>query len=295
MTLERSRIIVFLLVAFGFTWGIDAVIWATGGLAGAEIADGIPLSLPLITVSMFGPALGNVVARIATREGWEDLRLRFTGPPRAWLVVWPGMVAAALVGVVVYFAVFPGQFDASMPALAEQLEATGVEPPIGPEVLGVIQIAAAILFAPFINAIPALGEEFGWRGYLQWKLRPLGWHPMLGWMGLIWGAWHWPLIALGYNYGSDYPGFPWLGMAAFVVFTTSVGAVLAWATERTGSCLPAALGHGVVNAVAGIGVLFAAGDTLPLLGPAVVGLVAGLGFVVLAVVVARAVPVPAEA
>jgi hypothetical protein len=82
-------------------------------------------------------------------------------------------------------------------------------------------------------------------------------------------------------------------MAAFLVFSTSVGAILAWATERTGSCLPAAFGHGVVNAVAGVGVLFAASNDTPLLGPAVVGVVAGVGFVALAILVARKEPVPA--
>lgn len=296
MILDRRRILVFLLVTFGFTWGIDAVIWATGGLAGDEIAPGIPLSLPLLTVSMFGPAIGNVVTRLVTREGWEDLRLGFSGPGIAWLVVWPGMVVAALVGAAAYFAVFPGQFDASMPVLSDQLESTGVDLPVAAEVIGLIQIATAVLIAPFINAIPAFGEEFGWRGYLQWKLRPLGWFPMLGWMGVIWGVWHWPLIAMGYEYGDAYPGFPWLGMLVFLVFTASVGAILAWAAERTDSCLPAALGHGVVNGVAALGVLFAAGESAsPLLGPAAVGLVAGVGFVLLAVLVARAQPRAADA
>lgn len=292
---DRTRVIVYLVVAFGFSWGVAAVVWATGGLAGTEIAPGIPLSLPLITVSMFGPALGNVVARITTKEGWDDLRLRFSGPGVVWLVVWPGFVLAAVVGVVAYFALFPGQFDPSMPALTDQLAETGVDLPVGPGALAVIQLVAASLIAPFVNAIPAFGEEFGWRGYLQWKLRPLGWYRMLGWMGLIWGVWHFPLIALGYNYGDAYPGFPWLGMAVFLVFTTAVGSVLAWAAERTGSCLPAAFGHGVVNAVAGLGALYAVGNDLPLLGPAVVGLVAGVGFVLLAVLVARKEPVPAEA
>ena len=39
------------------------MIRATGGLAGTEIAEGIPVSLPLLTVSMSGPAPGNVAAR----------------------------------------------------------------------------------------------------------------------------------------------------------------------------------------------------------------------------------------
>lgn len=297
--IDTRRVTVFLAVTFVFTWGIHALIWATGGLAGDEIVAGVPLSLPLILVSMFGPAVGNIVTRLVTREGWEDLRLGFSGPVRAWLVVWPGIVVAAVVGAVAYFAAFPGDFDPSMPLLQEQLDEAADqarrELPLPVGVLAALQVVAAIVFAPFVNTIPAFGEEFGWRGYLQWKLRPLGWRPMVLWMGLIWGVWHWPLIALGYNYGTGYPGAPWTGMAVFVVFTTAVGAVLAWATESTDSVWPAAFGHGVVNAIAGLGALFAVGGVAPLLGPTSVGLLGGLGFVVLALVVARRPPVRAIA
>ena len=35
-------------------------------------------------------------------------------------------------------------------------------------------IAIAILISPVVNALATFGEEFGWRGYLQPKLLPLG-------------------------------------------------------------------------------------------------------------------------
>ena len=290
--LEWRRITIFLVATFTFTWGLHGVIWATGGLEGRMIIEGLPLSLPLLLVSMFGPSFGNFVARIATKEGWDDLRLGFHGPARAWLVAWPGIIAAAFVGAAIYFLVFPGQFDPTMSAFASTIEdaADGTELPLSPQVIAIVQVVTAVLFAPMFNAIPAFGEEFGWRGYLQWKLRPLGWLPMILWTGVIWGVWHWPLIAMGYNYGEGYWGAPLTGMLAFLVFTTAVGAVLAWVTETTGSMLPAALGHGAVNGIAGIGVLFAVGNDQPLLGPASVGLVAGLGFVGLALLVARRAP-----
>ena len=31
-------------------------------------------------------------------------------------------------------------------------------------------------------------------------------------MGIVWGLWHAPIIAMGHNYGTDYLGAPWLGM-----------------------------------------------------------------------------------
>lgn len=287
--LEWRRISIFLVATFAFTWSLHGVIWATGGLEGRMIIEGLPLSLPLLLVSMFGPSFGNFVARIATKEGWDDLRLGFNGPAKAWLVAWPGIVALAFAGAGVYFLAFPDQFDPTMSSFAATIEeaADGTELPFDPQVLAIVQVVTAVLFAPMFNAIPAFGEEFGWRGYLQWKLRPLGWRPMLLWTGVIWGIWHWPIVAMGYNYGDGYWGFPVTGMLAFVVFTTAVGTLLAWVTEVTGSMIPAALGHGAVNGIAAVGLLFAVGNDQPLLGPAAVGLVAGIGYVAAAARLSR--------
>ncbi len=285
--MDRRRILIFLAVAFGFTWALDLAIWLTGGLADSrELVPGITVALPLLTLSMFGPAVAVFVTRWVTKEGWEDHRARFNGPVWPWVAMLVGPSVLAVVGTVAYFVVFPDQFDASMPVLAEQLaeaeEATGQAVPIPAELLGIIQIAAAFTIAPLINAIPAFGEEFGWRGYLQWKLRPLGWTRMLLATNVIWSIWHWPVIAMGHNYGFDYPGAPWTGFLGMTVFTLAVGAILGWSAERTGSALPAALGHGAINATAAIGFLFLASGAAPssLLGPAATGLVGGIGMIV---------------
>jgi membrane protease YdiL (CAAX protease family) len=285
--MDRRRIIIFLAVAFGFTWSIDLIIWLTGGLVDSpEIVSGLTLAFPLLTLSMFGPAIAVFVTRWVTKEGWEQHRARFHGPAWAWVAMLLGPSILVIGGTVAYFLVFPDQFDASMPVIAEQLaeaeETTGQAVPIPAELLGIIQIAAAFTIAPLINAIPAFGEEFGWRGYLQWKLRPLGWTRMLLATNVIWSIWHWPVIAMGHNYGFDYPGAPWAGFVAMTVFTLAVGAILGWSAERTGSALPAALGHGAINATAAIGFLFLATGAEPgsLLGPAATGLVGGIGLVV---------------
>ena len=285
--MDRRRITIFLAVAFGFTWSIDLVIWLTGGLVDTpELVGGLTLALPLLTVSMFGPAIAVFVTRWITKEGWADHRARFRGPVWPWVAMFLGPSVLAVVGTIAYFLAFGEQFDSSMPLLAEQLaeaeEATGQAVPVPAELLGIIQIAAAFTIAPLINAIPAFGEEFGWRGYLQWKLRPLGWARMLLATNVIWSIWHWPVIWMGHNYGLDYPGAPWLGFLAMTVFTLAVGPILAWSAERTGSALPAALGHGAINAVAGIGFLFLASGAEPdaLLGPAATGLVGAVGFIV---------------
>ena len=72
--------------------------------------------------------------------------------------------------------------------------------------------------------------------------------------GTIWGVWHAPVILMGYNY----PHHPNLvGVAAFTVWCILVGFFLGWLRLKSKSVLPAALGHGAVNAYIGFGLLIA--------------------------------------
>jgi hypothetical protein len=95
-------------------------------------------------------------------------------------------------------------------------------------------------------------------------------------MGVIWGLWHWPILALGYNYGFEYSGAPWLGMLVFIWFTTTFGTILGWLTIRGGSVWPAVIGHGALNGIAALPALFILGEPNPLLGPLAHGLIAGI-------------------
>ncbi|MEQ3657033.1 MAG: CPBP family intramembrane glutamic endopeptidase [Dokdonia sp.] len=64
-------------------------------------------------------------------------------------------------------------------------------------------LIAALLYSLFFG----LGEEYGWRGYLQKEWAPH--HSLLGYaaIGIVWGFWHLPAILLGHNY----PEYPMLG------------------------------------------------------------------------------------
>ncbi|MER3459512.1 MAG: CPBP family intramembrane metalloprotease domain-containing protein, partial [Chloroflexota bacterium] len=96
-------------------------------------------------------------------------------------------------------------------------------PEVSPWLAVIAGAVQAILLAPLLNALPVFGEEFGWRAYLQPKLLPLGGRKAMLLMGLIWGVWHWPVVAMGYNFGLDYVGAPWLGMLLMVWFTLAFG------------------------------------------------------------------------
>jgi membrane protease YdiL (CAAX protease family) len=276
--LERRRIGVFLLVAFGVSWATALAIWATGGLVDSpELTDGITLATVLLpTGYMFGPAVGNVAARLTTGEGWDRHRCypEFEGTMWTYAAACLAPAGLTIVGAGLYFAVFPTQFDPTMAAFRDQLASMGVG--MDPWLLAAIQIVAALTVAPIINGLIAFGEEFGWRAYLLPKLTPLGSRSAVVLSGVIWGVWHWPILAMGYNYGFDYPGFPWTGMLAFLAFTVGAGTFLSALTVREGSVWPASIGHGAINAIAGVALLFVAGQPESLLGPTPVGLLAAL-------------------
>jgi membrane protease YdiL (CAAX protease family) len=228
---------------------------------------------------MPAPALAHLLTRWITREGWHDLWLRphlKAGWP-AWLIAWflPGVLVIS--GAALFFLIFPQYFDPAfgpVQALLDKAAALGRTLPFGKTAIIVLQTFQAFALAPILNALPTLGEEFGWRAYLQPKLLPLGWRRALILTGAIWGVWHWPILAMGYNYGLKYAGAPWLGMVEFVGFTILFGIILGWLTLRGQSVWPAVIGHGALNGIAALPALFLTGEPNPLIGPLVFGLVA---------------------
>lgn len=119
------------------------------------------------------------------------------------------------------------------------------------QVLVLTQLAMAFGIAPVLNAIPTLGEELGWRGYLLPRLLPLGQWPALLISGAIWGLWHAPVILMGYNY----PQHPQLGVLIMIGFCMVWGILFGWLRLSTGSVWPAMLAHGAMNGIARITVL----------------------------------------
>lgn len=99
-----------------------------------------------------------------------------------------------------------------------------------------------------INTFFALGEEIGWRGFLQQELAHLGiWKTGLL-IGFIWGLWHAPIVIQGYNF----PQNPLLGVGMMAIATTPLGLIMSFFVIRSRSVMSAGFFHGVFNAVAGL-------------------------------------------
>jgi membrane protease YdiL (CAAX protease family) len=126
-------------------------------------------------------------------------------------------------------------------------------PGFSPDTFMILAAMQSVLLAPFLAIVISFGEEYGWRGYLQSELFKMGRVRGVVLLGVIWGAWHWPIILMGFNY----PGHPLLGVLLMTLYTTGLAVVLGYAVLRSGSVLLSAYLHGlnnqVVNFIAAMG------------------------------------------
>ena len=282
---DTRRLIIFLLFAFGIAWAVGLIIALTGGLANSpQIIPALRLtraSLLLATGYMWAPALAHILTRVVTSEGWGDtwLRPRIRRGWPYWLIAWVTPAVLTILGGALFFVVLPRYYDPTLGALRGLMGPRAAQV----NVWGVVaaQVVSAIAISPVVNGLFTFGEEFGWRAYLLPKLMPLGWRKATLLLGIIWGAWHWPVIAMGYEYGFSYPAFPWLGFLTFLWFTVPAAVFLAWVTLRSRSVWPAVIGHGAINGIAALPALFAQGQPSPLLGPLPVGLLGGAVYMLL--------------
>lgn len=290
-SIQKRRVILFVVITFVIAWVYALIIYATGGLSGGPtVIPTLNMSLSTILLAvgvMTAPALGNIITRIITHEGKQDLWLKPFTNKRAgwfWLAGWLMPAVLVLLGMVVFFVVFPNYYDINRQALKElaAIQKTGIS--LSPNFLLVITLVQALLLAPILNALFTFGEEFGWRAYLLPKLLPLGGRKAALISGAIWGVWHAPIIAMGHNYGLDYAGYPWLGIGMMTLFCILFGVFMAWITLKEGSVWPAVVAHAVLNGVAAYPAILTLGKPSPILGPMIIGVVAGIPLLLLALV-----------
>ena len=242
----------------------------------------------VMAVMMFAPLLGVLLSGAGLPGmGWKP---RFKGNGKFLVAAWLLPMLLTVVGAALYFLVFPGHFDLSGsyitaivgPEALEQLEAQGLTYPL----YLLVSAVASTTYAPLINMFFAVGEEAGWRGFLYPQLKAR-FGKRKGWLigGVIWAVWHWPAIWLiGYEYGTDYVGFPVVGMLLFCLIAFSLGVLCDWLYEKTGCIWIPSLFHGAVNASGALPLtacITGTGSAI-LLGPAPVGLIAGLPSILLA-------------
>lgn len=287
--LETKRIYIYIGTTFALTWIYClAVIYP---MMRGEALSAVPAVMTqfLVAAAMFFPAIGVLITRLITKEGFKNawIRPNIKGNVKTYLLAYFGPGILTILGTLLYFMIFRGSFDPECGYMKLTLEAAGTPVEALPMPLSsvlLIQGVQALTIGPIMNFVTCFGEEWGWRGYLLPKMsEKISLIPMLLMNGVIWGLWHAPLTAVGHNYGMGYPGFPFTGILAMCLFCIVMGVFLSYVSLKTKSCIPAVLGHGAINSFAAIGIYFTKDGGNPFVGPAPTGVIGMIPFAVVAV------------
>jgi membrane protease YdiL (CAAX protease family) len=170
----------------------------------------------------FAPAIAAVVVRRwVTKEGFADLGLR----PRA-RDIWPWLALALL-----------------WPLLAMPLAvaAAGIVGAGSPDLARVDAVSLVLWAGASVLAAPVfLGEELGWRGYLQTRIFPE--RPLVAALatGVVWAVWHYPLWLTVLE-------LPLWTLALMTVSLIVASVFFGWVQQRSGSVWTPAVGHSTNN------------------------------------------------
>ena len=218
MTSDRTQAWVFSVLVLAISWGFEAYIIANGGVRSFG---------PLwIVALMCIPGLLSVVLRIVLRSGYGDIGIR-VGSGRFYFYALAIPLSAAVLVVLA-----SSVLDIRTLVLASLAE--------------LVQVGSVLLTILALGLIGAFGEELGWRGFLLPKLMSGGVrHPYLV-CGIVWAAWHLPLIAFG---GSYETGNPWLMAAIYAFGIIAMSFVFSELRVRSGSVWVAAIAHAAHNFV----------------------------------------------
>ncbi len=220
----------FLLLVAIYALGALGVWLAPGAGTTLLVAASVPQVLAflgLLVLIVLHPAAG--------REAMARVGLIW-GNWRYWLLFGLAFVAYYVLQVAL---------NASFGLGPANLAPVVLPPGFTPEAFLIVGGVQSVLLAPILAIAIAFGEEYGWRGYLQSELLKLGRVRGVLLVGVIWGAWHWPLILMGFNY----PGHPLLGVVLMTLYTTDLAVVLGYAVLESGSVLLAAYLHALNDQV----------------------------------------------
>ena len=153
-----------------------------------------------------------------------------------------------------------GNFSFSDAAIRARLpHVPGVSSALDPSTLPpawlllVIALVSGIIGGFSFNAIAALGEEVGWRGWWASQRQGQNFWVNAVVIGTIWALWHLPINMVGYNY----PGVNRVAACSmFVVYCICAGSLLLELRNRSHSIYPAAVAHSTINGLVGICALF---------------------------------------
>lgn len=222
---DTNKATIFTLLVLLMALGAALVIGALGitsGFAGVAIYMGTPAEAALIMLL--------VVTRDGfSREGWKSLGLHRLGLKAWWIPLLLPLGVSVVATAVVW----------ATPLASFVVPERGM----GTTMLG---FAITVVLATLTLS---LGEELGWRGYLLPRLLGVGGTRALVLVGLIWAAWHVPLIFLTPLYHAN--GNRLLVLCLFVGTIVAGSFLFGYLRIWTGSVWPASIAHSAHNAAWG--------------------------------------------
>lgn len=242
MNKDLKRLLIYLALSFcmTFLWFFIAVPRGeTWNSMGTELQS-------FVSLGMMFPIIAHVLTRWITKEGFKlsgenSMRLGISFKNKKWIFY--------LIALILPWIYFEMAYAFSLLFIKEAFDPKAYEVMgISKEILCILPLDFIVLGA--IGCFAGFGEEAGWRGYMMPKLFSLFKGkkiPALIVGGIIWGLWHAPLTCIGHNYGTEYPGFPILGILAMCLSCILIGIILTFITELSGSIWPAAILHAVNN------------------------------------------------
>jgi CAAX protease family protein len=259
-------VVVFSAIAVGATTAIAVLCHAKGWTVTS------PAWTILVPLAMWAPALARLVTRrTVDREFTGTLTLRRWGATGARVILEP-----LALPLMVYSAAY---FIAWTSGLV-QLNPGGGKWTSGAQIVANLVVNLAIL-VPF-GTFTALGEELGWRGYLQPRLDAAGVRFSVVVVWLVQLAYHFPLmVGAGYLGGGNLISTTVL----FAVADLPISFLAACLAYRARSLWPAVFLHSFHNTISQwlFPKFFTGGDNSLLLGET--GLLPALGYVVLGIAV----------
>ncbi len=246
----RRQLVVFASLCLVISWGF----WLVAGFTGTDVTTSPTIWWFALGAS--GPSLAALVAFLALGRGVVPRR-RVSAP---WLWLPLAIVVGALPAAVSAVILDPGAFGASA---GEVVAASG----------GVLLFTVTYLIAG------PLAEEFGWRGYLQPRVRMrFGVIATAAIVGSAWAVWHVPLFFLA-GTGQHGMGLFTLRGLVFMVSLLPLSLTYLFLSERLGGAVwSAILIHFAGNAAGAL--LSQTSDVAALVQLAVTVLIAALALLV---------------
>jgi membrane protease YdiL (CAAX protease family) len=223
-------VLVFSVIAVGTTIGIAALMWSKGWTVYS------PIWNLLAPVAMWAPALGRLIARgTVDRQFTSTLSLRRWGRTGATVILRPLAFPLLVYGAAYLIAWSAG--------LAQWNPGEG-KWTTGSQIA--VNVVVNLVLLGIIGTFTAMGEEIGWRGYLQPRLDAAGVRSSLAIVWFVQLAYHAPLMI-----GAGYVEVGGLStsLALFAIGDLPMTFLMAHEVYRARSLWPAVFFHSFHNTI----------------------------------------------